>query len=209
MRRRPWLPGPIADARVVLAEVARRHERHRNLVARHEVALGIDPVHLHLQALQRQVDVPGGPDRPASSPSTCHGSIACRSSSSTPAPAPVGMRVTPIRGNRNSVNASEPGLFERDAVGPEVGDHLADVADRTLGQQEVLVQPRAPADEAAPSAASPRTWPPGSGRGAWTRASSGCGGISNPRSSSSPAVRGCCRDCRACRCRTRRDGCCP
>ncbi len=82
----------------------------------------------------------------------------------------------------------EPGLLERDAVRAQVGDDLADVADRALGQQEVLVQPACPSGSGVPTsgfsqniATRLRT------SSACTRASSGCGGISKPRSSSSPS----------------------
>ena len=82
-RRR--LPGAIADAANLLARGAGRLERQLHAVAADEVAASVMPRKPNLEALQRRVDVASLAAAVLSSPSTCHGSSAPRSSS---APAP-------------------------------------------------------------------------------------------------------------------------
>ena len=98
------------------------------------------------------------------------------------------IRVIPIRGKRNSVNASSQESSNGDPVRAQVGDHLADVGGsrpRAAGSPRAAASPSA---SAARCTASPRTSRRGCARAAPGRGpAAACGGISKPRSSSRPS----------------------
>jgi hypothetical protein len=79
-----------------------------------------------------------------SSPSTCHGSIACLTSIVTPSQA-----IVPNRGKRNSTNGSNHGLGQRIAERGEIRDDIANIRRDEVRQQPSIVQRGAPAHEVA------------------------------------------------------------
>ena len=159
-----------------------RRQRHLDTVAGHHCRPVDDALDPHLEPLDRRVDVASRAVPVDSSPSTCHGSMAPRSSSV------MSSTVDARRAGESELDERiEPGGIEFDARGGQIVDHLEQIALDEPGQQVPVVQRGAPPDRIVPygglpaAATMPRT------SSACTRAICGWGGISNARSSSSPS----------------------
>ena len=142
----------------------------------------VQALDLDLQALDRGIDIAHRAAAAGSSPSTCHGSSAWRSSSSTPRWAIVAdAREAELEMRR------EPLGLEAVARHAEIGEHVAEVLPDEVRQHEIVVQPRAPAAQRLSRRAGPRRRRPGRAAGAcWATLMRQCGGISKARSSSRP-----------------------
>ena len=203
MQRRPGLPRLVADTGDEGSRRTGRCQRNRSPVAGEQMPFRHEAVDRDLQPLGRGVHVPRG---------AAGGRLLAQHVPRLDRAAKLELDAADL-GDPDAREAElqvrrEPGKIEVDAVGTQVGDDLGDVGQREVRQQESLVQ-GCPSGPAAPSTAPRRTersmlGPAGPGPAP-------CPGAAASRSRAARAAqagRAASRGCRACRCRTRRDGCC-
>ena len=181
-------------------------QRHRDTVAGHARA-GRRPARRSrdLEPLDRGVDVAGG----AAGGRLLAEHVPRLDRACAARAARRRRRRCPSRGNRNSRNGSSQLGSKAMPCAPQVGDDLGDVGDRRSAAAGTGRAGRAPAGPAAPAAARPRTGRPARGPAAPAPAPSAGAAASRSRAArAGRAGRGRSPGCTACRCRTRRGGCC-
>ena len=204
VQRARRLPGPEADAADLDVGIVGCQQRNRVAVAADHVAVPVGADDAHLDALDRRVDVAGGAAR--------RGFLAEHVPRLDRAPQ-FDLDAVEHRG----ADAREAELGERiqpagvevDAVCPQIRGDVGDVVNDEVRQQVSAVQVGAVADQRGPQRLVPEPAPPATAPAATAPSPSGSAAAS--RSRAAPAARagpGRCRGCRACRCRTRRGGCC-
>jgi hypothetical protein len=119
-------------------------ERDQDAVAGDDVALGREPRVSFTWRRSTEESTNRTVPPTFSSPITCQGSRAWRSSSSISR-----QRTRPSTGKPELEVGGEPALLERQAPAPQVGDDLGDVGLEEMRQHEAVVQLGAPAGEPA------------------------------------------------------------